>query len=311
VLLGTRGTVREFDATYDAVGNPQIITTSREDGATRTSAVVYDPMFNLVPTTITTAATGVPATQVVISYDPVTLNVVSTMDPNGTRHGTTYDGFGRPVLSLITPQGGAPGALSVMSYVGFTFGESPQRRISQKVFTEPVIPADLTTVNAAVGRTSTVYLDELGREMRTELMLGASYSNQKLIVGRRTYDSLGRVVFEADPFPSDQSFATAYGTSQFFNTDGTPSCIIRGNAASTGGWHHACDRREPRDLPDLLPARVRGQPRVRERARRRLAARRLSAGWGKKGQLHDGDRLDFCALDLARAYAPRARGVHP
>jgi len=36
-------------------------------------------------------------------------------------------------------------------------------------------------------------------------------------------------VFEADPFPSTQSFATAYGTTRYFNADGTPSCVIRGN----------------------------------------------------------------------------------
>jgi RHS repeat-associated protein len=65
--------------------------------------------------------------------------------------------------------------------------------------------------------------------MRTELALGADYASQKLIAGQRTYDSLGRVVFEADPFPSTQSFATAYGTTRYFNADGTPSCVIRGN----------------------------------------------------------------------------------
>jgi RHS repeat-associated protein len=224
VLLGT---IREFDATFDNLGNPLIITSSREGGATRTVAVDYDP-FKLVPTTITVAATGIPATQVGITRDAVTLNVLSTTDPNGSQHGTTYDGFDRPVLSLITPPGGTPGALSVTSYFGFT-GVAPRvRSIVQKVFTDPVDP-DPDTVAAATGRTGAVYLDELGRAMRTELTLGASYGTQKLIVGRRTYDRLGRVVFEADPFPSTQDPATAYGTTQLFNIDGTPSCAIRGN----------------------------------------------------------------------------------
>ena len=31
------------------------------------------------------------------------------------------------------------------------------------------------------------------------------------------------------PYPSTQSFATAYGTTRFFNVDGTPSCFVRGN----------------------------------------------------------------------------------
>jgi RHS repeat-associated protein len=221
-----RSTVREFDTTFDAFGNPLIITTSRGDAA-RTTTIAYDP-FKLVPTTLTMAATGLPTRQIVIARDPVTLNAVTTTDPNGTQHGTTFDGFDRPVLSLVTPPGGAQGALSVTSYVGFTTTESPVRSVIEKVFTEPVNP-DPDTVNTAVGRTSTVFLDELGRPMRTEIALGASYSNQKLIAGRRTYDSLGRVAFEADPFPASQSFATAYGTTQLFNVDGTPKCVIRGN----------------------------------------------------------------------------------
>ncbi|HEU4730973.1 MAG TPA: hypothetical protein VFT22_23930, partial [Kofleriaceae bacterium] len=66
VLLGT---IREFDTTFDELGNPLIVTSSREDGATRTAAVEYDP-FKLVPTTITMAATGTPARQVLITRDP-------------------------------------------------------------------------------------------------------------------------------------------------------------------------------------------------------------------------------------------------
>ena len=37
------------------------------------------------------------------------------------------------------------------------------------------------------------------------------------------------MVFEADPYPASQNASTAYGTSYFFNHDGTPSCSIRGN----------------------------------------------------------------------------------
>lgn len=62
-----------------------------------------------------------------------------------------------------------------------------------------------------------------------ELALGVDYSNQSLITGARTYDGFGRVLFEADPFPSTQSFSGAYGTTRYFNVDGTPSCFIRGN----------------------------------------------------------------------------------
>ena len=44
-----------------------------------------------------------------ITPDPVTLNITSTTDPNGTVRGATYDGFGRVLLSKITPPGGVGG----------------------------------------------------------------------------------------------------------------------------------------------------------------------------------------------------------
>ena len=43
----------------------------------------------------------------------------------------------------------------------------------------------------------------------------------------RSYDQLGRVRFEADPHLSTD--ASLYGTTYHFNTDGTPSCFIRGH----------------------------------------------------------------------------------
>jgi len=226
-------TIREFDASYDTMGNPLTITSVREDGLSRSATLTYDP-FTLAPSAISVMALGVPMTQITVVRDPVTLDVLSTTDANGTRSGTTYDGFQRPVISTVTPPGGSTGALSVTSYVGFTMAEPAVRSVVQKVFTDPVIPADVTTTNSAIGRISRVYLDELGREMGSEVALGTNYGAQKLIVGRRTYDSLGRAAVEAepfsstDPFPWTQSFAAAYGTTRYFNADGTPSCAIRG-----------------------------------------------------------------------------------
>jgi hypothetical protein len=40
--------VRAFDARYDAVGNLTTLTTRREDGATRTVTLAYEP-FGLAP----------------------------------------------------------------------------------------------------------------------------------------------------------------------------------------------------------------------------------------------------------------------
>src|SRR5262249_13772163 len=93
------------------------------------------------------------------------------------------------------------------------------------VFQTAVAPGNAPS---ASGRTSTVYLDELGRALSTWSDFGAGFPNQWLI-SRRAFDTLGRVVFESDPYSSSQSSATAYGTTYFFNTDGTRLCNVRGN----------------------------------------------------------------------------------
>lgn len=95
-----------------------------------------------------------------IARDPVTLAAQTVTDANGTQHGATFDGFERPVLSTVTPPGGALGVLSAASYLGFSGTDSSGRRVVQKVFTDPVAPANVST---APGRTASVYLDELGR----------------------------------------------------------------------------------------------------------------------------------------------------
>ena len=217
-------TVRTFDAGYDIAGVPTSVTSKREDGAVRTVTLQYEP-FGLVSVGAMIAGTGAPPVQVTVARDPITLNALSTTDVNHTQRGTDFDGFGRVVRSKITPPGGSLGVLSTRSYLGFSGADPLGRRIVSKNFTDPVAPA---SVGAAIGRTDIVYLDELGRDRRTELALGADYANQTLIAGARSYDSLGRVAFAADPYPSSQDAATAYGTTYLFKTDGSPSCFIRG-----------------------------------------------------------------------------------
>ena len=45
---------------------------------------------------------------------------------------------------------------------------------------------------------------------------------------QRTYDPLGRVKFMSDPFRRTDVELPLYGTSYNYNTDGTPSCFVRG-----------------------------------------------------------------------------------
>jgi RHS repeat-associated protein len=217
------GEVREFDATFNAYGNPDTMTTKREGGVSRTATVHYED-FQLGPDTLTTTATGLPDMTISLTRDPLTLNVTSTLDPNLTRYGTRFDGFDRPVIWTVTPPGGTEGALSFTSYQGFGGGDSQGRRVTSKVFTDAVPPG---TASTAAGRTATVYLDELGRARLTEKVLGADYPNLTMKADL-TYDSLGRLLFATDPYPSNQDTATAYGTTRYFNADGTPLCFIRG-----------------------------------------------------------------------------------
>src|SRR5690606_17530889 len=85
----------------------------------------------------------------------------------------------------------------------------------------------LKLVDARGGRTTTTFLDELGRTFRQETTLGASYGGQSVVTSYRTCEGLGRVAFEAVPFLASESPATAYGTSRYYQTDGTPNCFVR------------------------------------------------------------------------------------
>ena len=220
VLTSTR---REFDATHDSVGNVTSVTQRRQDGAIRIVQTTHDA-FAIAPVSVFTVATGISTTNVTTTRDPITLDVLSTTDANGTQRGNTFDGFQRPVRSTITsPDGGPHGITSTMTYLGFDGRDSKGRRLVSKAFVDPVSDP------SAAGRTSTTFLDELGRARNMQVALGSDYTNETLVVGARTYDGLGRVVFEADPYPLSQDATTAYGTTRFFNADGTPSCFVRGN----------------------------------------------------------------------------------
>jgi RHS repeat-associated protein len=216
------GRIREFDATFNPLGKPVSVVARREDGATRTVTTTYDH-FQLAPESIATDASDLPTLRTDIERDPLTLLELSTTDANGTQRGTTYDGLGRVTQSTVTPPRGASGTVVAIAYRGFDGNDPEGRRIVRTVFTDPVDPA------TASGRSATTYFDEIGRERRTDIALGADYSDQLVRVADRIYDSFGRVVFEADPYPSTQDPATVYGTTRLFNADGTPSCVIRGN----------------------------------------------------------------------------------
>jgi RHS repeat-associated protein len=220
----TLGTIRAFDATYDSVGNAVSVTRTRDDGAIRTVSADYDP-FGLVLLHSRVAASNTPPLDTSQTVDPVSLDTLGFTDVNGTQRGVLRDGFARTTARTIAPPGSASGIIWSAAYLGFDGTDPLGRRFVGTAFKDPVPPANLAT---ATGRTTTVFLDELGRQRRAEVALGADYAGQSLDTGYRIYDQQGRVGFEADPFPANATPATAYGTTYLFNTDGTPSCTIRG-----------------------------------------------------------------------------------
>ena len=145
------GDIRLFDADNDPVtGNPTQIRKTRDgDNARQGTNFTYDP-FALVLTRkdVWSTGTNFDTLFTIFDTDPVTLNVKSMTDTNGTAWGTSFDGFGRVVRSKVTPRGGTEGVLSSTSYSGFelvfdTDGDgvpdSPDttlggRSIAQKVF---------------------------------------------------------------------------------------------------------------------------------------------------------------------------------
>ena len=150
---------------------------------------------------------------------------------NGTRGGTEYDGFGRVVRSTITRSDGTGGVLSSTSYAGFELRDVDGDGVpdtTARSNTHKAVPDAVADIDAAAGRIGITYMDGFGRTTKTETRLGSDYQDQTLVVGQRIYDRLGRVKFEANPFLSTDSFETQYGTTNYYNADGTPDCSVRG-----------------------------------------------------------------------------------
>ena len=199
--------IRRFDATYDAAGSLSLVSTER-GGSTRASNHEYD-LFGLVVLKTILTATGVPSMASAVTVDPVTLEPLETVDTIGTKRGAEFDGYGRIVRTTITPPGGQAGVVSTIAYQGFDGVDPGGRRVVIKEFRDPVPPA---SIGSAPGLLATMYLDELGRERRSEAPLGVDYGAEVLVFAARLYDELGRVSFVADPYPISESADTAYGT---------------------------------------------------------------------------------------------------
>jgi RHS repeat-associated protein len=221
------GALQTGQIKYNGFGNPE--ETKTVNGAlSRTTATQYDA-FQLVPRSTTVTASDAVTMTTEIESHPFTLQVLSSTGPDGTAHGATYDGFGRVMTTTLKSHGGSEGVMSKTRYVGFE-PDGEARSIETKSFDNPVPP---TQVSIAVGHKTKTYLDAYGRAAMSEIDLGSDYA-EDLLVGGVLFDTNGRVAFQADPFPFQNgsnpatAVATAYGTSFYYNADGTTSCTVRG-----------------------------------------------------------------------------------
>jgi hypothetical protein len=195
----------------------------------------YDP-FGLAPIHTTVSATGLATRSAQLSLDPVTLDVLGTTDVHGVVTGSLYDGFGRPTQGTMAVPAGVSGIVSTASYGGFDGLDGVGRRVTVTRYPDPVPPASLST---AAGRSVTTFTDELGRVRRSEVALGTDYANDHLIVGDRTYDEMGRLYFEAEPYAASEAGPNHFGTTYFYQGNGDPSCLVRGSGVQ--GYSHLTD----------------------------------------------------------------------
>jgi RHS repeat-associated protein len=213
--------VRVFDGTYDALGNlVHSISVREEDGAYRETTLTYDS-FALAVVKSELSGTNVPPQTTVVKYDPYTFDPLIVTDENGTRRALKYDGFQRILRTSVAANATSSFAItSESTYSNFEAGTA-DRAIAVTTFDSP------TNVSAATGHTETTYLDEIGRAYRRERTLGTDYGGAVLVTAFRTYDPFGRVSFDAEPFVGTESADTAFGTSRYFQPDGTPNCFVR------------------------------------------------------------------------------------
>jgi len=233
----------------------------------------------------------VPATQIVITRDPVSLNPLGTTSPNGTQHGTVSMASTAGAVDGDAA-GGATGALSATRYVGFAAGDPrPLAAASSKVFSDPVDPA---TASSAIGRTGTVYLDELGREMRTELALGADYA------GRSSSQDSGSTTAWARRVRGGSVSVHARASPRRTAPRGTSTPMER-RRASSRQWPQPFTMVTDGSTRSthLLQHAFQGNAEVVSVQDAASVAHRVTAGGRDEVQLFNGDRADHRALDVA------------
>lgn len=220
-LIGT-GAIREFQASYDSVGNVSYIVTARADGTLRSLTTTYDE-FGLVSTSSTLRTAGTPDMVVQTVPRALDLATIASKDANGTNWGWERDGFARISAETIQVPNGPALIVSTTAFSNFSYGSTGMRSVSHATFPNPATSAAAGTSERT---TETAFLDELGRVREAHSSLGSDYVGD--LVQKNSYDALGRLMFSSDTTPSASSSANDYGTTYQFESDGTLKCSVRG-----------------------------------------------------------------------------------
>ncbi|RMH42566.1 MAG: hypothetical protein D6689_07695, partial [Deltaproteobacteria bacterium] len=242
-------------ARYDAVGHVVEHTTygGTEPGGRelrRTTTWMFDADgYGLVPREIRVSGADVAAQpKTRLFYDEATLAVVASEDADGVTRATRYDGFGRPVLTTIRLPGESERALTAIYYVEGEAATAIDEVVDRSVVTfsfpdgadVAAIPAE--PVSPPVPhRFSETVIDAFGRALYTDSALGDDYGGDFIRSGERVFDSLGRVVFAADPYPLSDTSEVRYGSTFMYRDDGTLRCRVRGRGPQVDARESSAD----------------------------------------------------------------------
>jgi RHS repeat-associated protein len=237
-------------SSYDRFGNPTLITSQREDGATRSIEIDQFDAFAMLPGRFTVRAftpdAKAPHEGLVTSYeyDLVSTDILSVTSPSGARVGTTYDSLGRPLRATLTPLPGGPPEYVVREreYLGDLPDDPRGRAVRTRLYHSwtPVGSSILGQTPFASERPitteRTTYFDELGRLRSSEQPLG---SGESLVTEQVTYDGFGRTHFLARPFvrpvagpstgPERGRQWQPYGITLYYDAAGRVLCGIEGH----------------------------------------------------------------------------------
>ncbi|WP_085907067.1 RHS repeat domain-containing protein [Kiloniella majae] len=173
---------------YDNFGNMTSTSATGTDQVVRSVNIVYSPDGRFALSS--SNALGHIASAVIDSRFGVPL---STTDTNGIVTTFEYDGFGRNIREIV-----ADGTETVTSYnlcsdAGITCLSGAVERVLQESLE--------TASGTAIAASSIVYVDKLGREIRSESQMADS----SVIYADTVYDSYGRVIKTSAPYKAGSS----------------------------------------------------------------------------------------------------------